>query len=103
VVHAANLVGSRCRRPQVDATLVPPGQYVNADFPVPSGAFPGHCRAYPGNWASLPDNAPLGRETLDVVMRAIEELPVTDYVDKALPPDEAALIEQHNWIQGGTG
>ena len=37
--------------------------------------FPGHWRAYPGNWASLPDHALLGRETLDVVMRAIEELP----------------------------
>jgi RNA polymerase sigma-70 factor (ECF subfamily) len=37
--------------------------------------FPGHWRAYPGNWAALPDDALLGRETLDVVMRAIEELP----------------------------
>ena len=37
--------------------------------------FPGHWRAYPANWASLPDHALLGRETLDVVMRAIEELP----------------------------
>jgi RNA polymerase sigma-70 factor (ECF subfamily) len=37
--------------------------------------FPGHWRAYPGTWASPPDDALLGRETLDVVMSAIEELP----------------------------
>jgi RNA polymerase sigma-70 factor, ECF subfamily len=37
--------------------------------------FPGHWRAYPGNWAALPDDALLGRETLDVVLSAIEELP----------------------------
>jgi len=42
--------------------------------------FPGHWRAYPGNWASLPDEALLGRETLDVVMRAIEELPMPQRV-----------------------
>jgi RNA polymerase sigma-70 factor (ECF subfamily) len=40
-----------------------------------SDGFPGHWRAYPGNWSALPDDALLGRETLDVVMRAIEELP----------------------------
>ena len=40
-----------------------------------SEAFPGHWRAYPSNWASLPDDALLSRETLDVVTRAIEELP----------------------------
>jgi RNA polymerase sigma-70 factor (ECF subfamily) len=38
-------------------------------------AFPGHWRAYPGNWAALPDEALFGRETLDVVMSAIDELP----------------------------
>ena len=37
--------------------------------------FPGHWRAYPGNWAALPDDALLGRETLDVVISAIEALP----------------------------
>ena len=37
--------------------------------------FPGHWRTYPGNWGSLPDDALLGRETLAVVMSAIEELP----------------------------
>src|SRR5919106_5375911 len=37
--------------------------------------FPGHWRAYPGNWRSLPEQALLGRETLDVVTRAIDGLP----------------------------
>jgi RNA polymerase sigma-70 factor (ECF subfamily) len=37
--------------------------------------FPGHWRAYPGNWGALPDDALIGRETLDVVMSAIQELP----------------------------
>ena len=40
-----------------------------------SDGFPGHWKAYPGNWAALPDDALLGRETLGVVMSAIEELP----------------------------
>jgi RNA polymerase sigma-70 factor (ECF subfamily) len=40
-----------------------------------SDGFPGHWRAYPGNWAALPDDALLSRETLGVVMSAIQELP----------------------------
>jgi RNA polymerase sigma-70 factor, ECF subfamily len=42
--------------------------------------FPGHWRAYPNSWASLPDDALLGRETLDVLKRAIEELPAAQRV-----------------------
>jgi RNA polymerase sigma-70 factor (ECF subfamily) len=45
-----------------------------------SDGFPGHWRAYPGSWAALPDDALLGRETLDVVMSAIEELPAAQRV-----------------------
>jgi RNA polymerase sigma-70 factor, ECF subfamily len=45
-----------------------------------SDGFPGHWRAYPGNWASRPDEALLGRETLDVVMNAIEKLPAAQRV-----------------------
>ena len=49
---------------------------VDADrFRDHGDGFPGHWRAYPSDWASLPDHALLGRETLDVVMSAIEELP----------------------------
>jgi RNA polymerase sigma-70 factor (ECF subfamily) len=42
--------------------------------------FPGHWRAYPSNWTSLPDHALLGRETLDVVMGAIEQLPAAQRI-----------------------
>jgi RNA polymerase sigma-70 factor, ECF subfamily len=42
----------------------------------PTGdAFAGHWNRYPGDWSSLPEAGLLGRETLDVVKRAIEELP----------------------------
>lgn len=45
-----------------------------------SDGFPGHWRAYPSNWAALPDDALLSRETLDMVMRAIGELPAAQRV-----------------------
>jgi RNA polymerase sigma-70 factor (ECF subfamily) len=49
---------------------------VEADrFRDESDGFPGHWRAYPANWAAVPDDALLSRETLDVVMGAIDELP----------------------------
>jgi RNA polymerase sigma-70 factor, ECF subfamily len=38
-------------------------------------AFPGHWHRYPADWDALPEDALLGRETLDLVRRAIEELP----------------------------
>jgi RNA polymerase sigma-70 factor, ECF subfamily len=37
--------------------------------------FPGHWKSYPADWGSLPEERLLGRETVDVVKRAIEELP----------------------------
>ena len=49
---------------------------VDADrFRDASDGFPGHWRAYPRDWGTLPDGALLGKETLGVVMQAIEELP----------------------------
>ncbi|MGH2715991.1 MAG: RNA polymerase sigma factor [Thermoleophilaceae bacterium] len=49
---------------------------VDADrFRGPEDAFPGHWRAYPRDWSSLPEEALLGREVLEVVKRAIDELP----------------------------
>jgi RNA polymerase sigma-70 factor, ECF subfamily len=53
-----------------DEPVVDPERFRDAN-----DGFPGHWRAYPGNWASLPDDVLLGRETLDVVLAAIEELP----------------------------
>ena len=44
-------------------------------FRGPNDGFPGHWRAYPADWAALPEERLLGRETLDVVRRAIDELP----------------------------
>ena len=44
-------------------------------FRRPGEAFAGHWNAYPSDWSSLPDERLLGRETLGVVKRSIEELP----------------------------
>ena len=38
-------------------------------------AFPGHWRQYPSDWEVLPEESLLGRETLDLVMRVVSELP----------------------------
>jgi RNA polymerase sigma-70 factor (ECF subfamily) len=46
-------------------------------FRPPGEAFAGHWNGYPGDWSSLPEAGLLGRETLDVVKRAIEELPAS--------------------------
>jgi RNA polymerase sigma-70 factor, ECF subfamily len=46
-------------------------------FRPPGEAFAGHWTAYPRDWSSLPEKGALGRETLDVVKRAIEELPAS--------------------------
>ena len=49
---------------------------VEADrFRDASDGFPGHWRAYPRDWSTLPDGALLGRETLGVLMQAIDALP----------------------------
>jgi RNA polymerase sigma-70 factor, ECF subfamily len=49
---------------------------VDADrFRDAGDGFAGHWRAYPLDWGTLPDGALLGKETLGVVMRAIDELP----------------------------
>ena len=44
-------------------------------FRPPGAAFAGHWSGYPGDWSSLPEETLLGRETLDVAKREIEELP----------------------------
>jgi RNA polymerase sigma-70 factor (ECF subfamily) len=46
-------------------------------FRPPDEAFAGHWNGYPGDWTSLPEAGLLGRETLDVVKHAIEELPAS--------------------------
>jgi len=44
-------------------------------FRGPQDGFPGHWKAYPRNWRSLPEHALLGRETLELLARALENLP----------------------------
>ena len=46
-------------------------------FRPPGEAFAGHWTRYPADWSSLPEEGLLGRETLEVVKRAIEELPAS--------------------------
>jgi RNA polymerase sigma-70 factor (ECF subfamily) len=49
---------------------------VEADrFRRPGEAFAGHWNRYPVDWGSLPEEQLLGRETLEVVKRSIEDLP----------------------------
>jgi len=56
--------------PEGDEPAVDPERFRSADDP-----FPGHWRAYPGNWQRLPDEALADRETLDVVIATIHRLP----------------------------
>jgi RNA polymerase sigma-70 factor, ECF subfamily len=56
--------------PEGDQSAVEPERFRGADDP-----FPGHWRAYPGNWHRLPDEALADRETLDVVLATIHQLP----------------------------
>ena len=53
-----------------DERAVEPERFRSADDP-----FPGHWRAYPGNWQRLPDEVLADRETLDVVIATIHQLP----------------------------
>jgi RNA polymerase sigma-70 factor, ECF subfamily len=53
-----------------DAAAVEPDRFRGSN-----AAFPGHWNAYPSDWRTLPEERLLGRETLAVVMEAIEGLP----------------------------
>ena len=78
VVNIAITRGEREARTIPFSTLAPEGDEPAVDpdrFRDESDGFPGHWRAYPANWAAVTDDALLSRETLDVVMGAIEELP----------------------------
>ena len=46
-------------------------------FRRPGDAFAGHWDGYPTDWSSHPEDALLGRETLELVKHAIADLPVT--------------------------
>jgi RNA polymerase sigma-70 factor, ECF subfamily len=78
LVNNAKTRGARDARTVPFASLVPEGEEpaVEPDrFRGPDGPFPGHWRAYPGNWQRLPEEALAERETLDVVLATIHQLP----------------------------
>jgi RNA polymerase sigma-70 factor, ECF subfamily len=78
VVNIAMTRGTREARSVPFATLAPEGEESAVDperFRGAEDAFPGHWQAYPGDWSALPEERLLGRETLDVIARAIDALP----------------------------
>jgi RNA polymerase sigma-70 factor (ECF subfamily) len=78
LVNTAKTRGAREARSVPFASLLPEGgepavepeRFRSADDP-----FPGHWRAYPGNWQRLPDEELADKQTLDVVLATIHELP----------------------------
>ena len=56
--------------PQGDEAAVEPGRFRGPDDP-----FPGHWRAYPGTWQRLPEETLADRETLQIVLATIHQLP----------------------------
>ena len=78
LVNKAKTRGARDARVVPFASLAPQGEEAAVDperFRGPDDPFPGHWRAYPGNWQRLPDEALADRETLDVVLSTIHQLP----------------------------
>jgi RNA polymerase sigma-70 factor (ECF subfamily) len=79
LVNKAKTRGAREARSVPFASLAPERDEpaVEAErFRGPRDGFPGHWRAYPGNWGTSPDVALEDRETLQVAMRAIAALPL---------------------------
>jgi RNA polymerase sigma-70 factor (ECF subfamily) len=78
LVNTAKTRGAREARSVPFASLAPQGDEPAVERERFRGAedpFPGHWRAYPGNWQRLPEEALAARETLDVVIAAIHDLP----------------------------
>jgi RNA polymerase sigma-70 factor, ECF subfamily len=60
------------------SALAPEGEEAAVDpdrFRGPDDAFPGHWRQYPSDWQALPEQSLFGRETLELVMAVVRELP----------------------------
>jgi RNA polymerase sigma-70 factor (ECF subfamily) len=78
LVNTAKTRGARDARTVPFASLAPVGEEPAVEperFRGPDDPFPGHWRAYPGNWQRLPEEALADRETLDVVLSTIRQLP----------------------------
>ena len=78
LVNTAKTRGVRESRSVPYSSLAPEGDEPAVDperFRGPDDPFPGHWRAYPGDWHRLPEEALMQGETLKVVLGAIEALP----------------------------
>jgi RNA polymerase sigma-70 factor (ECF subfamily) len=78
LVNIAMTRGSREARSVPFSALAPEGAEPAVDpdrFRGSNEAFPGHWNGYPADWRSMPEERVVGREVVDVVRRAIEELP----------------------------
>jgi RNA polymerase sigma-70 factor (ECF subfamily) len=78
VANIAQTRGAREARSVPLSSLAPEGDEAAVDpdrFRGPADAFPGHWRQYPADWQALPEQSLLGRETLDMVMAAVSQLP----------------------------
>jgi len=77
LVNTARTRGAREARSVPFASLAPEDDEPAVDperFRAANDPFPGHWRAYPGNWQRLPEEALGERETLDVVLATIHQL-----------------------------
>lgn len=79
VTNIAQTRGAREARSVPLSSLAPEGDEAAIEpdrFRGQADAFPGHWRQYPSNWEALPEQALLGRETLELVMAVVSELPL---------------------------
>lgn len=78
VINVAKTRSAREARTVPFASLAAEGQEAAVEperFRGAEDAFPGHWWAYPANWSDRPEEVILGRETIQVVTEAIEQLP----------------------------
>jgi RNA polymerase sigma-70 factor (ECF subfamily) len=103
LVNTAKTRGVRESRTVPYSALAPEGEEPAVDperFRGTDDPFPGHWRAYPGDWHRLPEQALTEGETLRVVIGAIEQLPPAQRMVIALrdiqgcePEEVCALLE----------
>jgi RNA polymerase sigma-70 factor (ECF subfamily) len=81
LVNTAKTRGGREARSVPFSSLAPADEHEPAvdpeRFRPPAGAFASHWSAYPSDWGAQPEEGLLGRETVDVVKRAVEALPAS--------------------------
>jgi RNA polymerase sigma-70 factor, ECF subfamily len=78
VANIARTRGAREARSVPLSSLAPEGDEAAVDpdrFRGSDDAFPGHWRQYPSDWQALPEQSLFGRETLELVMAVVRELP----------------------------